>query len=61
MSNSATCISHIVVLQILVNNEGGEEGTLLELLQRCTTPFGKRLFRIWLTVPLQKIDAIAAR
>ncbi|KAJ9114202.1 hypothetical protein QFC20_001718 [Naganishia adeliensis] len=48
-------------LEILVNNEGGEEGTLLELLQRCTTPFGKRLFRIWLTVPLQKIDAITAR
>ncbi|KAJ9117461.1 hypothetical protein QFC22_004311 [Naganishia vaughanmartiniae] len=47
-------------LEILVNNEGGEEGTLLELLQRCVTPFGKRLFRIWLTVPLQKIDAISA-
>ncbi|KAJ9104934.1 hypothetical protein QFC19_003729 [Naganishia cerealis] len=48
-------------LEILVNNEGGEEGTLLGLLQRCVTPFGKRLFRIWLTVPLQKIDAIGAR
>jgi DNA mismatch repair protein MSH6 len=30
--------------QVLVNNEGGEEGTLLELLQRCQTPFGELTF-----------------
>jgi DNA mismatch repair protein MSH6 len=47
--------------QILLNNEGGSDGTLLQLLQRCITPFGKRLFRLWLTVPLRDVDAINAR
>ena len=28
-------------LELLVNNEGSEEGTLLSLLQRCITPSGK--------------------
>jgi len=28
-------------MEVLVNNEGGTEGTLLELLQNCATPFGK--------------------
>lgn len=27
-------------MEVLMNNEGGEEGTLLSLLQRCLTPFG---------------------
>ncbi|KAL1412081.1 DNA mismatch repair protein msh6 [Vanrija albida] len=44
-------------MEVLVNGEGGHEGTLLQLLQRCLTPFGKRLFRIWLTSPLK--DAVA--
>lgn len=26
--------------QVLINNEGTEEGTLLKLLSRCVTPFG---------------------
>lgn len=51
----------ISAYKILMNNEGGEEGSLLQLLQRCVTPFGKRLFRIWLTVPLQNADAINNR
>ncbi|KAF9010212.1 muts domain V-domain-containing protein [Cyathus striatus] len=51
-------LSHIEVLQ---NNEGTEEGTLLKLLGRCVTPFGKRLFRIWLCIPLREISAINAR
>lgn len=44
-----------------MNNEGGMDGTLLQLLERCTTPFGKRLFRIWLTVPLLKVASIETR
>jgi DNA mismatch repair protein MSH6 len=28
-------------MEVLVNNEGGTEGTLLELLQNCVTPSGK--------------------
>lgn len=28
-------------MEVLVNNEGGKEGTLLELLENCATPFGE--------------------
>ncbi|CAI9720918.1 mismatch repair Msh6 [Octopus vulgaris] len=31
---------------------GSREGTLLEKLDHCNTPFGKRLFRTWLCAPL---------
>ncbi|KAF8960367.1 hypothetical protein BDZ97DRAFT_1922267 [Flammula alnicola] len=48
-------------LEILLNNEGTEEGSLLKLLGRCITPFGKRLFRIWLCMPLREISDINAR
>ncbi|KAG9127694.1 DNA mismatch repair protein msh6 [Ceratobasidium sp. 392] len=51
-------LSHI---EVLVNSEGTEEGTLLKLLGRCITPFGKRLFRIWLCNPLQEVKAINDR
>ncbi len=47
--------------EVLMNNEGTEAGTLLGLLQRCLTPFGKRLFRIWLTAPLRDVKAINER
>ena len=65
-------------LQVLLNNEGTVEGSLLKLLGRCITPsgktvgleaeatflygpLGKRLFRIWLSVPLREISSINAR
>ena len=65
-------------LQVLLNNEGTAEGSLLKLLGRCITPsgktlgleaeatflhvpLGKRLFRIWLSVPLREISSINAR
>ncbi|KDN37684.1 hypothetical protein K437DRAFT_296514 [Tilletiaria anomala UBC 951] len=48
-------------LNVLSNEQGNEEGTLFRLLNRCQTPFGKRLFKIWLVSPLTKIDAINAR
>jgi DNA mismatch repair protein MSH6 len=32
-------------MEVLVNNEGGKEGTLLELLENCATPFGQSFFR----------------
>ncbi|KAG8745359.1 DNA mismatch repair protein msh6 [Ceratobasidium sp. 414] len=51
-------LSHI---EVLINSEGTEEGTLLKLLGRCITPFGKRLFRIWLCNPLQDVKAINDR
>ncbi|KAL5499193.1 MSH6 [Sanghuangporus vaninii] len=51
-------LAHIEVLQ---NSEGTDEGSLLKILQRCITPFGKRLFRIWLCMPLREVSAINAR
>ncbi|EIW55250.1 DNA mismatch repair protein Msh6 [Trametes versicolor FP-101664 SS1] len=51
-------LAHVEVLQ---NNEGTEEGTLLKLLGRCITPSGKRLFRIWLCMPLREVKDINAR
>ncbi|XP_030829946.1 DNA mismatch repair protein Msh6 [Strongylocentrotus purpuratus] len=54
-------------LDILENSSTGtREGTLLETLDRCRTPFGKRLFKQWLCTPLcnpksinDRLDAIA--
>ncbi|KAK4055994.1 DNA mismatch repair protein msh6 [Microbotryomycetes sp. JL221] len=51
-------LAHIEVLQ---NSLGGHEGTLLQLLMRCVTPFGKRLFKIWLCTPLREVAAINDR
>ncbi|KAI0031342.1 muts domain V-domain-containing protein [Vararia minispora EC-137] len=48
-------------IEVLLNNEGSEDGSLLQFLQRCSTPFGKRLFRIWLCMPLRNVDDINAR
>lgn len=34
---------------------------MYSLLQKCVTPFGKRLFRVWLCHPLRDAEAINAR
>lgn len=54
--------------QTLVNMEifsntvtGGGEGTLFNLLNKCVTPFGKRMFRQWVAHPLCNIDKINER
>lgn len=54
----AQSLTHLNILQ---NDEGTDEGTLHRLLNRCVTPFGKRLFKIWLVAPLAAIDAIRER
>ncbi|PFH62670.1 hypothetical protein XA68_12541 [Ophiocordyceps unilateralis] len=56
----------LVNLEILANSANGSaEGTLLGLLNRCVTPFGKRLFRQWVVHPLcdatridERLDAV---
>ncbi|KAK9467760.1 muts domain V-domain-containing protein [Lipomyces arxii] len=49
-------------LEIFANSfDGGDAGTLFKLLNRCVTPFGKRLLRNWLCHPLQEVAAINAR
>lgn len=52
----------LINLEVFANNvNGGPEGTLFQLLNRCVTPFGKRLFRQWVCHPLCNIDKINAR
>ncbi|XP_065063209.1 DNA mismatch repair protein Msh6-like [Rhopilema esculentum] len=48
-------------LDIVCNGDGGIEGSLLEQLDHCSTPFGKRLLKQWLCAPLCHPDGINAR
>lgn len=49
-------------LEILNNNfDGGDKGTLLKLLNRAITPFGKREMKNWVLHPLVKQSAIESR
>ncbi|KAM4607492.1 DNA mismatch repair protein Msh6 [Polymixia lowei] len=48
-------------LEILQNASGGTEGTLLERLDTCSTPFGKRLLKQWLCAPLCNPTSITDR
>ncbi|KAK9253506.1 muts domain V-domain-containing protein [Lipomyces tetrasporus] len=49
-------------LEIFANSfDGGDQGTLFRLLNRCITPFGKRLLKTWVCHPLRDIGSINAR
>ncbi|KAK7902181.1 hypothetical protein WMY93_018950 [Mugilogobius chulae] len=48
-------------LEIFQNGSGGSEGTLLEVLDTCSTPFGKRLLKQWLCAPLCNAKSIRDR
>ncbi|XP_034753727.1 DNA mismatch repair protein Msh6 [Etheostoma cragini] len=48
-------------LEIFQNGSGGTEGTLLERLDTCSTPFGKRLLKQWLCAPLCNPTSIMDR
>ncbi|KAG2424293.1 hypothetical protein HXX76_014671 [Chlamydomonas incerta] len=48
-------------LEILENGDGGSAGTLLSVLDHCTTPFGRRRLRQWLCRPLCRCADIALR
>lgn len=56
----------LINLEIFANTfDGGHEGTLFTLLNRCVTPFGKRMLRQWLCHPLldpirinERLDAV---
>ncbi|KAI9142928.1 muts domain V-domain-containing protein [Paraphysoderma sedebokerense] len=49
-------------LEIFRNNsDGSTDGTLLQLLNKCTSPFGKRLFKKWMCHPLRNVDKINER
>jgi len=52
----------LINLEIFANSiDGGTEGTLFSLLNRCITPFGKRMFKQWVCHPLMDADKINAR
>ncbi|WQF87848.1 Putative DNA mismatch repair protein MutS, core [Colletotrichum destructivum] len=52
----------LINLEVFSNTvNGGPEGTLFALLNRCVTPFGKRLFRQWVCHPLCDIMRINER
>ncbi|KAI1977161.1 DNA mismatch repair protein msh6 [Ophidiomyces ophidiicola] len=52
----------LINLEVFANSyDGGPEGTLFRLLNRCITPFGKRLFKQWVCHPLMDSDRINAR
>ena len=52
----------LINLEVFTNTaNGGTEGTLFSLLNRCITPFGKRLFRKWVCHPLCNIKKINDR
>lgn len=52
----------LINLEVFSNTvNGGSDGTLFSLLNRCVTPFGKRLFRQWVCHPLCNIQKINER
>ncbi|OLL23672.1 DNA mismatch repair protein msh6, partial [Neolecta irregularis DAH-3] len=52
----------LINLEIFANTfDQGSEGTLFKLLNRCVTPFGKRLFKNYVAHPLQNAKEINAR
>lgn len=48
-------------LELLDNLQGEREGSLLHLLDRCTTPMGSRLLRRWLAHPLRNRSILSHR
>lgn len=49
-------------LEVLVNNfDRTERGSLWSFINRCKTPFGKRILREWLCKPLVSLEEIALR
>lgn len=52
----------LINLEVFANSyDGGNEGTLFQLLNRCITPFGKRMFKQWVCHPLMDTKKINAR
>lgn len=52
----------LINMEIFANSfDGGADGTLFQLLNRCITPFGKRTFKQWVCHPLMDSKRINAR
>lgn len=49
-------------LEVFSNTfDGGPDGTLFKLVNKCVTPFGKRTLRAWVSHPLRDLAQIRAR
>lgn len=51
-------------LEVLLANNGKEKsikGSLYEFVNKCKTPFGKRMLKKWISAPLLNIDSIISR
>ena len=52
----------LINLEVFSNTfDGGSDGTLFQLLNRCVTPFGKRMFKQWVCHPLMDTEKVNAR
>ncbi|KAJ5579892.1 DNA mismatch repair protein msh6 [Penicillium hispanicum] len=52
----------LINMEIFANSfDGGVDGTLFQLLNRCITPFGKRTFKQWVCHPLMDAHRINSR
>ncbi|KAK5076960.1 DNA mismatch repair protein msh6 [Lithohypha guttulata] len=52
----------LINLEVFANTfDGGADGTLFQLLDRCVTSFGKRLLKLWVCHPLLDTQKINAR
>ena len=52
----------LINMEIFANSfDGGADGTLFQLLNRCITPFGKRTFKQWVCHPLMDSKRINTR
>ncbi|KAL3473438.1 muts domain V-domain-containing protein [Aspergillus californicus] len=52
----------LINMEIFANSfDGGIDGTLFQLLNRCMTPFGKRMFKQWVCHPLIDARKVNAR
>lgn len=66
---SQSSSSHLILNGSTLNNleifnnsfDGSDKGTLFKLLNRATTPFGKRMMKNWLLYPLVRINEINER
>ena len=48
-------------LEIFQSNAGSEGTSLVDVLDRCSSPMGSRLLREWLSLPIMDIQALEAR
>ena len=48
-------------LEIFQSNAGNEGTSLVDVLDRCSSPMGSRLLREWLSLPIMDINALNAR